>query len=41
MMRAYKLKGIAYDTTGDEILDVEVVSGLDKTFLGCVLTLAS
>lgn len=40
MMRDYQLKGVAF-FTGEEILSIEVISDLDKTFLGCVLSLTS
>ena len=40
MMRDYQHKEIDY-FIGDEVLDVEVISSLDATFLGCVLSLTS
>ena len=38
MMRDYQHKEIDYFVS-DEVLSVEVISDLNKTFLGCVLSL--
>ena len=38
MMRGYQHKEIDY-FIGEEVLSVEVISDLSKTFLGCVLSL--
>ena len=38
MMRDYQHKEIDY-FIGEEVLSVEVISDLSKTFLGCVLSL--
>ena len=40
MMRGYQHEPIDY-FIGEEVLDVEVISSLDATFLGCVLSLTS
>ena len=40
MMRGYQSEPIDF-FIGDEVLDVEVISSLDATFLGCVLSLTS
>ena len=40
MMRDYQHEPIDY-FIGEEVLSVEVISDLSKTFLGCVLSLTS
>ena len=40
MMRDYRERPVEF-FTGDEVLDVEVISSLDKTVLGCIISLTS